>query len=91
MAGVCWNFLVYWFRFGSDTWGLLLPLAKPTGIDFRDGLYVPAQAFSQLVSGWPPLPTLILGGPSRCSASPPATPIQVGVLVGRTGRRRRSS
>ena len=31
LVGVYWNFLVYWFRFGSATWGLLLPLAKPTG------------------------------------------------------------
>ena len=61
-AGVAWNFLVYWFRFGSATWGLLLPLAKPTGIDFRDGLYDPAAAFTTAHSGWPPL-TLLLGRP----------------------------
>ena len=41
LFGVFWNFLIYWVHFGSGTWGLLLPLAKPTGIDFRDGLYQP--------------------------------------------------
>jgi len=60
LFGVFWNFVVYWVRFGSATWGLLLPLAKPTGIDFRDGLYLPGKEFSTLHSGWPPL-TVLLG------------------------------
>ena len=42
LFGVFWNFLVYVGHFGAGTWELLLPLAKPTGIDFRDGLYQPA-------------------------------------------------
>jgi hypothetical protein len=62
LAGFSWNFVVYWVRFGVDTWGLLIPLAKPTGIDFRDGLYQPAIDFTTVRSGWPPL-TLILGKP----------------------------
>ena len=62
LAGVFCNFLIFWFRFGSATWGLLMPLAKPTGLDFRDGLYQPALDFTTLKSGWPPF-TLIVGKP----------------------------
>jgi len=79
-AGVAWNFLVYWFRFGNATWGLLLPLAKPTGIDFRDGLYDPAAAFSTARSGWPPL-TLLLGRPFTLLDFSTAQAVQVGILV----------
>lgn len=79
-AGVAWNFLVYWFRFGSATWGLLLPLAKPTGIDFRDGLYNPALAFSTHGSGWPPL-TLLLGRPFTLLDFSTAYAVQVVILV----------
>ena len=79
-AGVAWNFLVYWFRFGNATWGLLLPLAKPTGIDFRDGLYDPAAAFSTVHSGWPPL-TLLLGRPFTLLGFSTGYAVQVGILV----------
>jgi Glycosyltransferase family 87 len=79
-AGVAWNFLVYWFRFGNATWGLLLPLAKPTGVDFRDGLYAPALAFSTRGSGWPPL-TLLLGRPFRLLDFSNGYAVQVGILV----------
>jgi len=79
-AGVACNFLVYWFRFGKDTWGLLLPLAKPTGIDFRDGLYDPAAAFTTAHSGWPPL-TLLLGRPFTLMDFSTAHAVQVGILV----------
>ena len=79
-AGVAWNFLVYWFRFGGDTWGLLIPLAHPTGIDFRDGLYDPARAFTTISSGWPPL-TLILGKPFTLFGFATAHVIQVVILV----------
>jgi Glycosyltransferase family 87 len=79
-AGVAWNFLVYWFRFGNATWGLLLPLAKPTGIDFRDGLYDPAAAFTTAHSGWPPL-TLLLGRPFTLLDFSTAYAVQVGILV----------
>jgi len=79
-AGVAWNFLVYWFRFGSATWGLLLPLAKPTGLDFRDGLYDPASAFTTARSGWPPL-TLLLGRPFTLLDFSTGYAVQVAVLV----------
>lgn len=79
-AGVAWNFLVYWFRFGNATWGLLLPLAKPTGLDFRDGLYDPAAAFNTAHSGWPPL-TLLLGRPFTLLDFSTGYAVQVGVLV----------
>jgi len=79
-AGVACNFLVYWFRFGNATWGLLLPLAKPTGIDFRDGLYDPAAAFTTAHSGWPPL-TLLLGRPFTLLSFNAGYHIQVGILV----------
>ena len=58
LAGVGWNFLVYALKFDNAVWGLLVPLAHPTGIDFRDGLYDPARAFSTARSGWPPLTLL---------------------------------
>ena len=79
-AGVAWNFLVYWFRFGNATWGLLLPLAKPTGIDFRDGLYDPAAAFTTVHSGWPPL-ALLLGRPFTLLDFSTGYAVQVGILV----------
>ena len=75
-----WNFLVYWFHFGSATWGLLLPLATPTGVDFRDGLYQPALDFSTAHSGWPPL-TLLLGRPFTLFSFSTGYAIQVVVLV----------
>ena len=77
---VFWNFLVYWVRFGSATWGLLLPLARPTGIDFRDGLYDPALAFSTAKSAWPPL-TLLLGRAFTLFSFSTAHVIQIVVLV----------
>jgi hypothetical protein len=79
-AGVACNFLVYWFRFGNETWSLLIPLAHPTGIDFRDGLYDPARAFTTLHSGWPPL-TLILGKPFTLFGFATAHIIEVVMLV----------
>ena len=79
-AGIAWNFLVYWFKFGGDTWGLLIPLAHPTGVDFRDGLYDPARAFTTIRSGWPPL-TLILGRPFTLFGFATAHVIQVVILV----------
>jgi len=79
-AGVAWNFLVYWFRFGNATWDLLLPLAKPTGLDFHDGLYDPAAAFTTAHSGWPPL-TLLLGRPFTLLDFSTGYAVQVGVLV----------
>jgi hypothetical protein len=80
LFGVYWNFLVYWAHFGDGSWRLLLPLAKPTGIDFRDGLYQPALEFSTKVSGWPPL-TLLLGRPFTLFGFSTGYGIQVVVLV----------
>ncbi len=79
-AGAAWNFFVYWFRFGNATWGLLIPLAKPTGIDFRDGLYEPARAFTTISSGWPPF-TLILGKPFTLLGFSAAHAVEVALLV----------
>ncbi|MEI6502536.1 MAG: glycosyltransferase 87 family protein, partial [Armatimonadota bacterium] len=78
--GLAWNFLVYWLRFGVGTWGLLIPLAKPTGFDFLYGLYEPARAFTTIHSGWPPL-TLILGKPFTLFAFSTAHIVQVVVLT----------
>ena len=75
-----WNFLIYWARFGGETWGLVLPLAHPTGIDFRDGLYEPARAFSTAASGWPPL-TLLLGLPFTLLSFSAGHVVHVCVLV----------
>jgi len=80
LFGVFWNFVIYWIRFGSATWGLLLPLAKPTGIDFRDGLYQPALDFTTKHSGWPPL-TLLLGRPFTLVGFSTGYAVQVGILV----------
>jgi hypothetical protein len=80
LAGVAWNFLVYSFKFGSAVWGVLIVLAHPTGLDFRDGLYGPAQAFTTARSGWPPL-TLILGRPFTWMSFSTAYTIQVCILV----------
>jgi hypothetical protein len=79
-AGVACNFLVYWFRFGSDTWSLLLPLAKPTGFDFRTGLYDSAVTFSTAYDGWPPL-TLLVGWPFTLLDVSTAYAVQVAILV----------
>ena len=81
LAGLGWNFLVYSFKFGNAVWGLLLPLAHPTGIDFRDGLYNPALAFSTARSGWPPL-TLLLARPFTLVSFSTGYAIQVCILFG---------
>jgi len=60
LAGLGWNFFAYSLKFGNAVWGMLLPRARPLGVDFRDGLYDPARAFTTVHSGWPPL-TLLLG------------------------------
>ena len=80
LFGFFWNFLVYWVHFGSATWSLLLPLAKPTGVDFRDGLYQPAMDFTTARSGWPPL-TLLLGRPFTLFGFSTGYAIQVVLLV----------
>jgi hypothetical protein len=60
VAGAVWNTGQYFVLYGNAAWDLLLPLAKPTGLDFRDGLYVPGRAFSNIGSSWPPL-TVVVG------------------------------
>ena len=80
LGGVAWNFLVYSFKFGNGVWGVLIALAHPTGIDFRDGLYNPALAFSTAHSGWPPL-SLLLGRPFTLVSFSTGYVIQVCILV----------
>jgi len=78
--GFFWNVLIYWLRFGGETWGLLIPLARPTGLDFRDGLYEPARAFTTATSGWPPL-TLLLGKPFTLVGFSTAHAVEVVLLA----------
>jgi hypothetical protein len=54
------NLVGVWVRVGNEVWPWLIPPAPGWGVDFRDGLYEPARAFSVARSGWPPL-TLLLG------------------------------
>ena len=61
-AGAAVNLVVLWLVFRWDFWDQILPPSPVWGLDFRDGLYAPAQAFSVAGSGWPPL-TLLLGRP----------------------------
>ena len=80
LAGLGWNFFVYWLKFGNAVWEVLLPRARPLGVDFRDGLYDPARAFSTVHSGWPPL-TLLLGRPFTLVSLSTGYDIQVCILV----------
>ena len=80
LAGLSWNFFVYSLKFGNAVWSLLLPRARPLGVDFRDGLYDPARAFSTAHSGWPPL-TLLLGRPFTLVSFSTGYAVQVGILV----------
>ncbi len=80
LAGIGWNVCTYSIKFGRGAWGILIPLAHPHGIDFRDGLYNPARAFTTVHSGWPPL-TLYLGRPFTLLGFSTAYAVQVGILV----------
>jgi hypothetical protein len=80
LAGVAWNFFVYSLKFGNAVWGMLVPRARPIGVDFRDGLYDPARTFSTVHSGWPPL-TLLLGRPFTMVGFSTGYAIQVCILV----------
>ena len=71
---------VYSLKFGNAVWGMLLPRARPLGVDFRDGLYDPARAFTTVHSGWPPL-TLLLGRPFTLLGFSTGYAVQVGILV----------
>ena len=80
LAGLGWNFFAYSLKFGNAVWGMLLPRARPLGVDFRDGLYDPARAFTTVHSGWPPL-TLLLGRPFTLVSFSTGYDIQVCILV----------
>ena len=75
-----WNVLVFWVRFGDATLYGLVPQARAAGVDFIDGLYDPARAFTTLNSGWPPF-TLILGRPFTWFDPATARVIEIVVLA----------
>ena len=80
LAGVGWNICVYSVKFGRGVWDLLVPRAHPAGVDFRDGLYDPARAFTTIHSGWPPL-SLYLGKPFTLLSLGAGYRVQFVVLV----------
>jgi hypothetical protein len=73
------NLVLFIFVVGSGIWPYILPPAD-WGADFRDGLYVPAQAFSVAGSGWPPL-TLLLGWPFTLVGFSTAFAVQVALIA----------
>ncbi len=81
LGGIGWNILVYSWEFRRSVFGVLVPLAHPTGIDFRDGLYAPGVSFSNAASGWPPL-TVWLGKAFTAVSLSTGYGIQVGILLG---------
>jgi len=80
LAGVGWNICVYSVKFGRNVWGILVSYAHPHGIDFRDGLYDPARAFTTVHSGWPPL-SLYLGRPFTLLGFSAAYKVQFVILL----------
>ncbi len=80
LAGVGWNICVYSLKFGRGVWTLLVPRAHPAGVDFRDGLYDPARAFTTVHSAWPPL-SLYLGKPFTLLSLTAGYHVQVVILV----------
>lgn len=81
LGGIGWNFLAYSYKFGRDVFKLLLPVRHPTGLDFRDGLYLPGKAFSNAGSGWPPF-TLWIGKAFTAVSFSTGYAIQVVLLLG---------
>ena len=81
VGSIAWNFLVYSVKFGHSVFRLLVPVAHPTGIDFRDGLYLPGKAFSNAVSGWPPF-TLWIGKAFTAVGFSTGYAIQFCILLG---------
>ena len=81
VAGAAWNVGVYSLKFGRASLSLLIPMAYPHGVDFRDGLYDPARAFTTAHSAWPPL-SLYLGRPFTLLSLSTGYKVQVGILVG---------
>ena len=80
LAGVGWNICVYSVKFGRHVWSILILLTHPHGVDFRDGLYDPARAFTTVHSGWPPL-SLYLGRPFTLLGFSTAYKVQFVILV----------
>jgi hypothetical protein len=78
-AGALVNMVLFIFVAGSEIWPYLLPPAD-WGADFRDGLYVPAQAFDVSLGGWPPL-TLLLGWPFTLVGFSTAFVVQVALVA----------
>ena len=62
IAAVVGALVVPFLAMGKSAWAEMIMLGTPAGLDFRDGLYGPAAAFSSANSAWPPL-TLIFGRP----------------------------
>ena len=81
VAGIVWNVLVYSCKLGRDVLSVLVPVRHPTGLDFRDGLYLPGKAFSNAGSGWPPF-TLWVGRAFTAVSLSTGYAIQFCVLVG---------
>jgi len=81
LGGIGWNFLAYSYKFGRGVFKLLLPVQHPTGLDFRDGLYLPGKAFSNTGSGWPPF-TLWIGKAFTAVGFSTGYAIQVVLLLG---------
>jgi hypothetical protein len=75
------NLAVPFLALGKGAWGAMLLLRHPPGLDFRQGLYDPAAAFSTVKSAWPPL-TLVLGRPFTLLSYSSGYIVQVVVLVG---------
>ena len=81
LGGIGWNFLAYSYKFGRGAFKVLLPVRHPTGLDFRDGLYLPGKAFSNAGSGWPPF-TLWIGKAFTAVGFSSGYAIQVALLLG---------
>jgi len=77
--GAVLNVVVPFAVAGRVEWGLIVPLAEPTGSDFLGGLYAPGAAFSATAS-WPPL-TVVVGRAFTLADPAAALRIQVAVLV----------
>ncbi len=80
VAGACLNLVIAYFSPGSGWLAKIVPVLPPHGMDFRDGLYAPAVAFSTAKGGWPPL-TLLIGRPFLLIGPDAGYVVQVVLLV----------
>lgn len=80
MVGAVANLLPSFVLPSKGGWPEILPVIHPAGVDFRNGLYDPAAAFSSAHSAWPPL-TLVLGWPFTLVSATFGYRIQVSMLV----------